>query len=203
MENQQQHGKFVRDAMKKTNEAGGQQQQEEKQGEGQSNIKLGRLGKKAKGHAAKEQASSNMGTSQVSDTVVLQTFIQQICQNANPLGKALEFIQDDLESMNHELHQWHKIYDASRARMVDMNKATEDVTTPSPTLSSNSNPSTTKSQKSRSPSRTRSPRSRTSRPRSSRTSTPSTSSSSQSSSRSEPYSPNNHHHPFYSPYQMK
>lgn len=34
--------------------------------------------------------------------------VQEIAKNANPLGKSLEFITDDIESMNHEIDFWTK-----------------------------------------------------------------------------------------------
>ena len=52
--------------------------------------------------------SGTTGLSQATDTETLTKLVQGICQNANPLGKSLEFINDDIESMNHELEYWQK-----------------------------------------------------------------------------------------------
>ena len=38
----------------------------------------------------------------------MTNLIQSICQNANPLGKSLEFLNDDIESMNKEREYWRK-----------------------------------------------------------------------------------------------
>lgn len=43
--------------------------------------------------------------------------IQSICQNTAPLGKSIEFINDDIESMNKELVYWRKQYNASKTKM--------------------------------------------------------------------------------------
>ena len=43
--------------------------------------------------------------------------IQNICQNTAPLGKSVEFIHDDIESMNKELVYWRKQYNSSKAKM--------------------------------------------------------------------------------------
>ena len=47
---------------------------------------------------------------------MVQTMIQSICQNTAPLGKSVEFINDDIESMNKELTYWRKQYNASKAK---------------------------------------------------------------------------------------
>jgi len=46
------------------------------------------------------------GLTPATDVETLTKLVQAICQNANPLGKSLEFINDDIESMNHELEYW-------------------------------------------------------------------------------------------------
>ena len=77
---------------------------------------MGRLGGKKKkkasggndpGHQGGTITSGNSGSiSQGTDVETLTKLVQGICQNANPLGKSLEFINDDIESMNHELEYW-------------------------------------------------------------------------------------------------
>ncbi len=36
--------------------------------------------------------------------------VQTLTQNTNPLGKSLEFLQDDIESMNKEMEFWRQEY---------------------------------------------------------------------------------------------
>lgn len=43
--------------------------------------------------------------------------IQSICQNTAPLGKSIEFINEDIEAMNKELQFWRKQYHASKTKM--------------------------------------------------------------------------------------
>ena len=40
-----------------------------------------------------------------------------MCQNSNPLGKSLEFINDDIESMNKEIEYWSSSYKKSKEKM--------------------------------------------------------------------------------------
>ena len=36
--------------------------------------------------------------------------IQKICQSANPLGKIIDFVYEDMDQMNKELSKWKKSY---------------------------------------------------------------------------------------------
>lgn len=36
--------------------------------------------------------------------------VQTLTQNTNPLGKSLEFLNDDIESMNKEMEYWRNQY---------------------------------------------------------------------------------------------
>ena len=56
--------------------------------------------------------------------------IQSICQNTAPLGKSIEFIQDDIEAMNRELTGWRKQYNSSKAKTQQELKLTEEALLP-------------------------------------------------------------------------
>lgn len=56
--------------------------------------------------------------------------IQSICQNTAPLGKSIEFINDDVEAMNRELTGWRKQYNASKAKTQNESKLTEEALLP-------------------------------------------------------------------------
>jgi len=51
--------------------------------------------------------------------------IQSICQNTAPLGKSIEFINDDVEAMNKELSHWRKQYNSSKTKTQSEMKLTE------------------------------------------------------------------------------
>ncbi len=57
---------------------------------------------------------------------MLQTMIQTICQNTAPLGKSIEFINDDVEAMNKELQFWRRQYNASKTKMGAEVKVSEE-----------------------------------------------------------------------------
>ncbi|CAD8101136.1 unnamed protein product [Paramecium primaurelia] len=126
--NAQEYGKFVRDNMKNQEKA---KEEEKEKDQPQEGIKMKRIGKvNVQKDKIKEEIAQNLGTSQVSDTIVMQKLIQSMSQNVNPLAKQIEFIQDDIENMNRELQQWRKIYNVSKQKMVDMNRATEEAQQP-------------------------------------------------------------------------
>ena len=60
----------------------------------------------------------------------MQSMIQSICQNTAPLGKSIEFINDDVDAMNKELTHWRKQYNASKSKTQSELKLTEDALNP-------------------------------------------------------------------------
>ena len=59
------------------------------------------LGKKNKGGGG---AGGKMPTK--TEVVALRQSIQTLCQSSNPLGRCLEYVQEDLEAMGKELESW-------------------------------------------------------------------------------------------------
>lgn len=51
--------------------------------------------------------------------------IQKITQNSNPLGKIIEFIEDDIDNMNKENDKWAKEYRFYKKKMEDLEQETE------------------------------------------------------------------------------
>jgi len=45
-------------------------------------------------------------TINVADLESIKNYVQEISRNANPIGKTIDFMQDDIESMNKELQSW-------------------------------------------------------------------------------------------------
>lgn len=46
----------------------------------------------------------------------IKKLIQSLCQSTNPLGKSLEFLNDDIDSMNKESEYWKKQYLTSKQK---------------------------------------------------------------------------------------
>uniref|UniRef100_A0A2A4J3A0 TRAF3-interacting protein 1 n=1 Tax=Heliothis virescens TaxID=7102 RepID=A0A2A4J3A0_HELVI len=56
--------------------------------------------------------------------------IQAMSRVANPLGKLLDHVQEDVEVMRQELHQWSKIYEDVTKEMLKQKTLNEDSLTP-------------------------------------------------------------------------
>lgn len=52
----------------------------------------------------------------------LRLAIQKLCQSANPLGKCMELISDDVEMMNRELAKWRSEYSRSCEELESLRK---------------------------------------------------------------------------------
>merc|ERR1712083_818874 len=61
----------------------------------------------------------------LSDIDGLKGLIQSITQATNPLGKIVEMIDDDLESMGKEYDNWTRVYNQSKEKMKDREKEIE------------------------------------------------------------------------------
>ena len=72
-------------------------------GGGEGGIILGKKSKAARDGGAGGKLPSKTEVS------ALRTSIQTLCQSSNPLGRCLEYVQEDLEAMGKELEQWRAV----------------------------------------------------------------------------------------------
>jgi len=122
------HGKLVQDLLKekKAEEDKERLRQEEEatreevEEPGQKGIKMGRLKRK------KEQG----GNATEIDTVKLSESIQQLCQAANPLGKSIDLVHQDIANMGKELDHWKQEYRESSDQYQQELKMTEELLQP-------------------------------------------------------------------------
>jgi TRAF3-interacting protein 1 len=56
--------------------------------------------------------------------------IQVLCQSTNPLGKSIDFVADDVDSMNKEYEHWRRESVNSQARLLEQQRITEEIITP-------------------------------------------------------------------------
>lgn len=120
------HGKLVRDILNDQSKAAdsdgkSNNNEESKSEDAKKNTGI-RLGKRRK---SQNEGLTCAGFSS-SDVVFLRASIQQLCQATNPLGKCLEYVFEDMESMNRELETWRdeyvqkcEIYEEERKRTDD------------------------------------------------------------------------------------
>lgn len=102
------HGKLVADILNEKQRAEEKERlrkeeedtREEVEDPSQKGIKMGKLRRK------KDQVGSYTEI----DTVKLSEQIQQLCQAANPLGKSIDLVHQDIANMGKELDQWKNEY---------------------------------------------------------------------------------------------
>ena len=110
----------------------------------------GRKGKKgapaAAGDASKAYSVANEGTTKAwnktaekslsqagfseQDIEFMKKAIQVLCQSTNPLGKSIDFVSDDIDSMNKEFEYWRKESHSCMTQLQEQQKITEDVIQP-------------------------------------------------------------------------
>jgi TRAF3-interacting protein 1 len=56
----------------------------------------------------------------------LKTSIQTLCQSTNPLGKSMDFITDDIDSMAKEYEKWKLVQKQASVQVEEQRKLTED-----------------------------------------------------------------------------
>lgn len=113
--------KLVQDIMGEAaaeNEHKAESKEEEKQGGG---IRMGRLRK-----TTKEGTASSMSSWSDKDIEHLRQAVQRLCQSTTPLGKCMDFVTEDLSSMNKELELWQREYRSKEEELDRERKISEE-----------------------------------------------------------------------------
>jgi len=112
-------------------------------------IKMGRIGKKKSAAAAaakggvvdtgfnkpREQAPDEMDTRgnegfSETDIEFMRQAIQILCRSTNPLGKSIDFVTDDVDSMSKEYEHWRKEAIACNQQLEEAQRTTEEIIQP-------------------------------------------------------------------------
>lgn len=83
----------------------------------------------AKWNQVADKSLSQAGFSE-KDIEFMKKAIQVLCQSTNPLGKSIDFVSDDIDSMNKEFDYWRKESANCMVQLQDQQKITEDVIQP-------------------------------------------------------------------------
>jgi hypothetical protein len=67
-----------------------------------------KLGKFTHNAAIDGEKNDKAASFNIADLQAIKNYVQEISMNANPIGKIIDFLQDDIESMNKEMHSWIK-----------------------------------------------------------------------------------------------
>ena len=70
------------------------------------------------------------GTLNETDIEFMKKAIQILCQSTNPLGKSIDFVTDDVDSMSKEYEHWRKEAISCNQALEDQQKITEEVVQP-------------------------------------------------------------------------
>lgn len=108
-------------------------------------IKMGKIGgrrgkKKAggversepvkKGLVASEPPKRSYGGYNEEDIEYMRKAIQSLCQSTNPLGKSIDFVTEDIDSMVKEYEHWKQDYAESQIKLEEQQRITEQTIQP-------------------------------------------------------------------------
>lgn len=77
-----------------------------------------------------EKPSGGSGGFTEQDIEFMKKAIQVLCQSTNPLGKSIDFVTDDIDSMSKEFDHWKKESQTCSQKLVEQQKITEEVLQP-------------------------------------------------------------------------
>ena len=86
--------------------------------------------KKLGGMGGGDMDSRPTGTLNENDIEFMKKAIQILCQSTNPLGKSIDFVTDDVDSMSKEYEHWRKEAISCNQALEDQQKITEEVVQP-------------------------------------------------------------------------
>jgi len=86
--------------------------------------------KKIGGVSAESKPSAPSGGFNENDIEFMKKAIQVLCQSTNPLGKSIDFVTDDIDSMSKEYEHWRKESIACQSQLEEQQKITEEVIQP-------------------------------------------------------------------------
>lgn len=64
------------------------------------------------------------------DIEFMKKAIQILCQSTNPLGKSIDFVTDDIDSMNKEYEHWRRESLSCQSKLEEQQRITEEVLHP-------------------------------------------------------------------------
>ena len=104
---------------------------------GASKIKMGRLGAKPKAEPKEDRAEPGMEAKKdmipkgdIHDVDFLRGIIQSMTKTIAPLGKSMDFISEDVETMTKEYETWRNRSQAAKAQLEEELKKTDDTLQP-------------------------------------------------------------------------
>ena len=136
--------KFGRKAMAQLRAQEEEEQAEQNADEsGTSGIKMGKIGRRNKKKAGgversepqkktlqSEAPKRTFGGYSEDDIEYVRKSIQSLCQSTNPLGKSIDFVTEDIDSMVKEYEHWKLDYAESQTKLEEQQRVTEQTIQP-------------------------------------------------------------------------
>ena len=125
-------GKVMRDIMKAMADVKKGKKKEEKPSavvDAQGGITFTNKLGAAKGRGAATTTAVN-ATEQKKQNEQLRDWVQRLCQSVNPLGKCVDFVAEDLDTMGRELQHWEREATAQAQRLQAEQRKTTEVLAP-------------------------------------------------------------------------
>jgi hypothetical protein len=92
-------------------------------------IRMGTLNRGGRHDTRKDDKKTQEVADQAAQGAItvdsIKEYIQNISQSINPMGKIIQFIDDDIESMKREYDNWARIYSGAKEQLEDKEKAIE------------------------------------------------------------------------------
>lgn len=95
----------------------------------QQNAYTKKVGGESLGSAPSKGQGGGSGFSE-NDIEFMKKAIQILCQSTNPLGKSIDFVTDDIDSMSKEYEYWRRESLACQSKLEEQQKITEEVIQP-------------------------------------------------------------------------
>ena len=118
----------------KTKEKMAENAEEQKKEEGPKNeIKFKKIGGKSKAKDKEQKVGAKdeiMQKPNMDDVEYLRSIIQSLTKTTQPLGKSMDFISEDIETMTKEYEMWRKQTQSAKAQLEEELKKTDDTLQP-------------------------------------------------------------------------
>ena len=79
---------------------------------------------------APSKGAGGAGGFSENDIEFMKKAIQILCQSTNPLGKSIDFVTDDIDSMSKEYEYWRRESTSCQSKLEEQQKITEEVIQP-------------------------------------------------------------------------
>ena len=134
--------KFARKAMEQLRQQDDDDQADRIEDDASGGIKMGKIGRRNRKKGGVERSEPqkkilqaeapkrSYGGYSEDDIEFMRKAIQSLCQSTNPLGKSIDFVTEDIDSMTKEYEHWKLDYAESQSKLEEQQRITEQTIQP-------------------------------------------------------------------------